>query len=515
MKKVFLFSMVLLSVLLIAPKVVRATVSLPKTFTDNAVLQRDVPVNVWGWANPGEEVTVSFNGQTASSKACEKGNWKVQLPAFSASFEGKDLVVKGKDNEVVFHNVVVGEVWVCGGQSNMEMPLNSWGQPRLACTDEEINGDYSFIRYNRAQHLLAPAPLKDLATTGWLLCKDGVQKNCTAAGFHFAVRLHKELNVPVGLIDSNWGGSAIDWWLPDEAWSYLPELKPYIDTVQKMRTQFLKTNDNTFPTSGMNRNDYIKCSPNIIGSMWYAMMVPWTNYTIKGAIWYQGCSNTGDRGMYYYKQKAMIQGWRKAWNQGDFPFYWVQLANFKAPSDRPEFATDWPALRDAQTQCLDVPKTGQAVIIDIGEEKDIHPRNKFDVGNRLALWALNFDYGKKCNYQSPTFKNMKIDGNKAIITFDFVGEGLIVGKKDGRNPVIKDTTAKLARFAIAGADQKWVWAEAKIIGNNQIVVSADNIDNPVAVRYAWQINPSGCNLYSADGLPATPFRTDNWDIIVK
>ncbi|MBQ1338170.1 MAG: 9-O-acetylesterase, partial [Thermoguttaceae bacterium] len=201
---------------------VRADVSVPKCFTDNGVFQREKPICVWGWADPNEEVTVTFNGASATTTACDKGSWKVELPAQEASFEGKDLVIKGK-NTLTFTNILVGEVWICSGQSNMEMPLNSWGQPRLACTEEEINGDYSFIRFNRPNHVVTSEELKDVATSGWRVCKGGEQKDCTACGFHFAVRLNKELNVPVGLIDSNWGGSNINSWIPDAGWNQVPE----------------------------------------------------------------------------------------------------------------------------------------------------------------------------------------------------------------------------------------------------------------------------------------------------
>ncbi len=489
--------------------IAQADVRVPKTITDNAVLQRDVPVNVWGWADPGEKVTVTFGKATAQATTDPDGRWMAKLPAMEAALVGKDLVITGK-NALTFRNVVVGEVWVCGGQSNMEQPLDSWGQARLACTEEEANGDYSYIRYNRAVHLLSAEPLEDVECPGWLECKNGDQKRCTAAGFHFAVRLHKELGVPVGLIDVNWGGSKIDWWVPDEGWKLLPELESYVGDMQKARDLVLKAPDYKKATVGMSRNAYAKKSSNLIGAMYNAMMAAWTKYTIRGAIWYQGCSNTGDREMYYYKQKAMIAQWRKIWDQGDFPFYWVQLANFTAVVDDPNVSSNWPALRDAQTKCLDVANTGQAVIIDIGETNDIHPRNKYDVGNRLALWSLANIFGQKIEFKSPMFKELNIQGNKAVVKFDSVGGGLIVGRKDGRFPVYEDTGAGLSRFAVAGADQKWYWADAKIVAKDTVEVSCDKVAQPVAVRYAWQANPLGCNLYSKEGLPATPFRTDDW-----
>lgn len=478
-----------------AAATLRADVRLPKTFSDNAVLQRDIPVKVWGWADAGEAVTVTFGDQTAKATADADGKWLVTLAAMPASCDGKDLVVAGK-NKITFSNVVVGEVWVCGGQSNMEMPLNSWGQPRLACSDEEISGDYSFIRFNRASHAVADAPCDDLQTTGWLLCKEGVQKDCTAVGFHFAVRLHQETGSPVGLIDSNWGGSNINSWLPADGWKKVPELVS------------VKENYDADRAAGKPVADGAK-----FAGMFNAMLAPWVNYAIRGAIWYQGESNAGEEEFYYFKQKGMIEEWRALWGQGDFPFYWVQLANFTPPCADASDVGNWPGLRDGQTRCLEVVNTGQAVIIDVGEEKDIHPRDKFSVGNRLALWALAGIFGKDVEPQSPTFKSVKFEDGKAVITFDHVGGGLIVGKMDGRRPIIAEPDGKLLRFALAqpwneGNELRWTFADAVIVDKETVVVSSPYVTDPAAVRYAWQMNPEGCNLYSAEGLPATPFRTD-------
>ena len=477
----------------------KADVSLPKTFTDNAVLQRDMPVRVWGKADAGEKVTVTFAGQSASAEADADGKWSVVLSAMPACCEGKDLVVAG-NKTITFSNVVVGEVWICSGQSNMEMPLNSWGQPGLACTEEEINGDYSFVRFNRAAHFTNHNPIDDVNSTGWLVCKDGAQANCTAAGFHFAVRLHNELGCPVGLIDSNWGGSSINSWIPDTGWKKVPYLVEF-------KEQFDQS-----VADGKEIDDW-----HYLGGMFNAMLAPWVPYAIRGAIWYQGESNAGERETYFYKQKALIEEWRTLWGQGDFPFYWVQLANFTATSPDAAETGDWPGLRDGQTKTLEIPNTGQAVIIDIGEAWDIHPRNKFDVGNRLALWALANVFGKEIEPQSPTFKSMKVENGKAIVTFDHVGAGLMVAKKDGRS-LVPTPEGRLLRFAVAdlapkGKDEdpnvyRWVFADAEIVGKDTVVVSSPYIQNPVGVRYAWQMNPEGCNLYSKEGLPATPFRTD-------
>lgn len=461
----------------------RADVTLPKCFGDGAVLQRDKPICVWGWADAGEQVTVVFAGTSATTTACEQGAWKVCLPAQPASFEPRDLVVEGK-NKIAFSNVLVGEVWICGGQSNMEQPLNSWGQPGLACTEDEISGDFSFIRFNRAHHVIKSEEQKDFETNGWLVCKDGVQKDCTAAGFHFAVRLNKELNVPVGLIDSNWGGSNINSWIPDAGWNEVPE------TVEVGKNLLAARAD---------AKDWDKC-----GGMYNAMLAPWKNYSIRGAIWYQGCSNAGEREFYYYKQKAMIREWRKAFGQGDFPFYWVQLASFTEAKDDPNESGDWPYLRRGQQMCLEVPNVGQAVIIDAGEANDIHPRNKWIVGNRLAVWALAHVFNKDVACASPIAAKAEFADGKVTVDFDFVGSGLVVGKLNGREFSAVD--GKLARFAVAGQDGKFVWADAQIVGKNQVVVSAESVAEPTAVRYAWQMNPDGSNLYSAEGLPAAPFE---------
>ena len=472
--------LVLAGLLFILTPSLYADVRVADTFTDNAVLQRGREVNIWGWADAGEKVTVSYKDASVETTAGEDGSWLVRLPAMAASFDPETLIIAG-NNTLTFQNVVVGEVWVCGGQSNMEMPLNSWGQPRLACTEEELSGDYSFIRFNHAKYAVSSQPQSTLVTSGWIVCKDGAQAECTACGFHFAVRLAKELGVPVGLIHSNWSGSNINSWIPIEGWD-TPQLAP--------------------------KRDEILANNGDCGQKYNAMIAPWTKYTIHGAIWYQGSANAEEREFYYFKQKALIETWRKIWNQGDFPFYWVQYSGFKAPSDDPAETGSWPGLRDGQGKCLELPKTGQAVTIDIGEENDIHPRDKFDAANRLALWALANEFGRDIEPQSPTLREMTVEGNKAILKFDHVGAGLVIGKKRDRTPMAIDWNGKLERFALQRADGVWVWGDAKITGPDTVEVTAEGVDAPAAARYAWQMNPAGANLYSAEGLPATPFRTD-------
>jgi sialate O-acetylesterase len=247
--------------------------------------------------------------------------------------------------------------------------------------------------------------------------------------------------------------------------------------------------------------------------MYNAMIHPIVEMSIKGALWYQGESNGGEGESYFHKKQALIGGWRKNFAQGDFPFYFVQLANFQSPGTDPAGGSGWARLREAQMKTLTVPNTGMAVIIDnapLAEAKDIHPKNKYDVGLRLAQWALAKDYGQKNVVASgPLFKALKIEGGKAHVTFDYPGAGLMVAKKEGRNPATEAKEEKLKRFAVAGEDKKWFWADAVIEGN-AVVVSSPDVKAPVAVRYAFEMNPDGANLYNREGLPASPFRTDNW-----
>lgn len=479
MKKTCLWSAIL-SLLLVS--IASADVRMPKMFGDHCVLQRDASVNVFGWADAGEKVTVEFNGQKVEATACDAGKWLVKLAPMAAC-DGAAMTISGK-NTVTLNDVAVGEVWVCGGQSNMQYQVGGWG--RVDATEEELNGDLSFIRFLRDPCVTNETPQEDLAGGAWTPCKEGKQKSCTAVGFYFAMRLHKELGCTVGLIDCNWGGSKVEEWIPESAMSTLSE-----EAAAHARE---------FVTHAKVENR------KFIGCMFNSKMNPWTKYSIHGAIWYQGCSNGGQGDVYFQKMNCMINAWRKLWGY-EFPFYWVQLANFQAPSDDPNAMGGFVPVRAAQTKCLTIPKTGQAVIIDVGEEKDIHPINKFDVGNRLAVIALAQEFGKDVPYASPLFKSMKVEGNKAILAFENAGSGLVVGQQETRKfTVVPD--GKLQRFAVAGEDGKFFWAEARITGKDTVEVSAPEVAVPVNVRYACQQNPAGCNLYSAEGLPASPFSTE-------
>jgi len=456
-----------------------ADVRLPSVFGSNMVLQQGEPVPVWGWGDAGAKVTVKFAGQEKTATACDAGKWKLKLDALKTNAEPAVLTVTSGDDTVKLENVVVGEVWICSGQSNMEWPVSRCNAP-----DDIAAADYPLIRQIKVPHIAKPEPQDDFPGE-WVVCTPQTVPNFTAVGFFFARKLHEELGVPVGLVNSSWGGTRVEPWTPPSGFAAVEEL-------EEMAEKEYDAKSHQQPTV-----------------LYNGMIAPLVPLAMRGAIWYQGESNGSEGESYYHKKRALIGGWREKFQQGDFPFYFVQLADFREPTDDPKGGDGWARLREAQLDTLQVPNTGMAVIIDIGEARDIHPKNKQDVGRRLALWALAHDYGKDLVYSGPLYKDMKVEGDKIRITFDHVGSGLIVGKKDGKKPVEEVVDGELKRFAIAGADQNWHWADAKIDGDT-VVVSSDEVKNPVAVRYAFSMNPEGANLYNKEGLPASPFRTDEW-----
>lgn len=463
----------------------RADVQLASIFSDSMVLQRDLPVPVWGTADPGEKVTVQFGEQSVAAQAGEDGKWQVKLAPLKANAEGQALKVSGK-NALTLKDVLVGEVWICSGQSNMEWSLN-----RSLNGKQEIEAaDHPQIRlFNVPGHLTSAVP-KDSCPGKWQVCQPSNVSGFSAVGYFFGRRLQKELKVPVGLIGSNWGGTRIEPWTSPAGFQSVPELKPLAEQVAAY--------DENTQVNGR--------SPSAI---YNAMIHPLAPFAMRGAIWYQGESNGAEGESYYHKKQALVNGWRKLFNP-ELAFYWVQLANFREPTDDPAGGDGWARIREAQRKALNIPHTGMAVIIDIGEAKDIHPRNKQDVGWRLAQWALHQTYNMQDLVPSgPLYKSHEVEGNAIRISFQHVGKGLMVGKKEGLEPTQAVEDGELARFAVAGADKQWHWAEATIDGD-QVVVKSAEVPNPVAVRYAYSMNPSGANLYNKAGLPASPFRTDDW-----
>jgi sialate O-acetylesterase len=506
-------SFILLGVVSLAPISAVANIKLPAIFTDHAVLQRDMSVPVWGWADPGEEVTVTIAGQNHKTKADNKGKWRVTLEPLSVG-DPLTLVVEGK-NRVERKDILVGEVWLCSGQSNMEWPLNM-----SANGDLEVSAaNHPNIRLVRVKEPGSQTPVVDFKGE-WQVCTPKSAAGFSAVGYFFGRELNEQLKVPIGLIDDSWGGSACEAWIRRDRMEGNPlyaDLLKYWDSNvkdfdeakwkadladwQKKAEQARAAGKKIPPFRPVGQDPGSNHRP---ANLYHGRVEPVLGYAIRGAIWYQGESNAGRAYQYRDMFPLMIRSWREDWQQGDFPFYFVQLADFMEEKPEPTDSA-WAELREAQTMTLDkLPKTGQAVIIDIGEGADIHPRKKLDVGRRLARLALANDYGKNIASKSPRYKSMEKHGDKIIVKFKDVGGGL------------RSLDAKeIQGFAIAGADKKFVWAKAEIVAPKDgakadtIEVSSKEVADPVAVRYAWADNPV-CNLYNDVLLPVTPFRTDDW-----
>ncbi|OJW17860.1 MAG: sialate O-acetylesterase [Planctomycetales bacterium 71-10] len=481
----------------------RADVKLPAIFGDHMVLQRDLKVHVWGWAEPGEDVKVEFHGQARTTKADGDGAWSVSLEPVAAGgpFE---MVVTGK-NTLTFKDVLVGEVWVCSGQSNMQWSVGSSTHADL----EIAAANYPNIRLISVPQVGTQEPQKDFKGE-WKPCSPQTVGPFSAVGYFFGRQLHQTLGVPVGLINDAWGGSACEAWIPRETLAADPKYKDLLAAWEEREKGYdaakkayedakakAKAEGKPGPKPHEDPDGLMKGNARP-GNIFNGVLLPTIGYGIKGAIWYQGETNAGRAYQYRDMFPLMIETWRKLWGLGNFPFYWVQLADFMAEKPEPADSA-WAELREAQTMTMGrLPNTGEAVIIDIGEGKDIHPKNKQDVGMRLARWALARDYGVNVPCQSPTYKAMEKKDGKVVLTFDHVDGGF--RPFDVNEP---------RGFTIAGADKKFVNAQAKVIGPDKVEVWSDQVAQPEAVRYAWADNPV-CNMYSAVGLPLTPFRTDDW-----
>jgi sialate O-acetylesterase len=629
-----------------------AEVTLAALFTDNMILQRDKPNQIWGWADANEEVAISFNGKIYRTFPWSKsGKWSVFIDPLPAGGP-YEMVVRGT-NQVTVKNILMGDIWLCSGQSNMEWKMGWLGESAKAAIQNSANPNIRLIEINKE---IAFQPAKDVTLAyPWTLASAENTGNFSAIAYYFALELYQKYQVPIGLISSNWGGTVAQAWTSYEGLSPYPHytevarglrwktreqveseekswqdkwtaivrqkdklnatwLQPVFDDSQwqKMKVPGLWEDlgwkdldgtvvyrcsfdisrenlvdgklvlgaiddiDSTFingkfvgslnvwnsprvynlqkgllkegknviaikiydtgggggfhgeeknlrlelangeniPLTGewsaaisLKASDFDKrpesnSSPNNPGVLYNAMIAPIVDYNIKGAIWYQGESNSGIAYEYRHLLPDMINDWRRRWGY-DFPFLIVQLANFKVAAVQPE-DSDWAELREAQQMTAqNLPSTGIACTIDIGDADNIHPVNKKDVGFRLALNAMKLAYAEKdLVYSGPTYKSMEVIGSKIRLHFDHIGTGLMT--KNG----------ELKQFAIAGSDKKFVWAHAEIEGND-IVVWSSKVPTPVAVRYAWANNPDGCNLYNKEGLPALPFRTDSWKGITQ
>lgn len=645
MKKIALLSFCILLVCC-----VYADVRLPKLFADHMVLQRSKPIPVWGWANAKEKITVLFNGQTKTVKAGKDGKWMLQLDAATAGgpFE---LTVKGK-NTITINDVLVGEVWICSGQSNMEWSVRNTNNAEK----EMATANYPMIHHFLVAKDVSDKPLDDIKAGEWKVCSPETVGDFTAVGFFFARELYNELKIPIGLINTSWGGTHSETWTSREAFENSDEFKNMIAGMPNLNLDSLAAEKNRIITKKIQalqpdfgnainedewkNNNYadtkwpvmqlpalweqkgldgvdaviwfrktivlseadagkaailelaaiddnditylngikagatnawnekrkynipvgvLKAGKNVIairvedtgggggvygdaadmeitidgkvqslsGDWQYqvatlqkgnvsvgpndyptllfnAMLKPLIPYAIQGAIWYQGESNAGRAYQYRKAFPLMITDWRTQWNAGNFPFYFVQLASFNSANGNSKNGSTWGELREAQTMTLSLPHTGMAVTTDIGTSNDIHPRNKLDVGKRLAAIALHDVYNKQIEYSGPMYQSMQVNGNKIVITFTHTGSGLVA----------KDKYGYLKGFEIAGADKEFHYAKAMIQGD-KVIVFADEVTNPVAVRFGWTDDAGEDNLFNKEGFPASPFRTDTWKGITE
>ncbi len=616
----------------------QAQLSVAEIFTDHMVIQRGEVVPVWGWTAPGDEITVRFQDETVRASADKEGSWRVELPPFTAGGP-HTLHIEGSSEQITLTDILVGDVWLCSGQSNME-----WIVANSNNAENEIaNSDHPLIRHYKVEHTWSREKEQHLEGGPWEVASPETTGEFSAVGYFFARELQKDVNVPIGLLNSSWGGSRIEPWmrietvkryleddldeffaekererketearlkskigaLPDKSefmaamtagyddssWETmsLPSLwesKGYngLDGIAWLRKEFnlsdseaasdimldlamIDDSDQTYVNGTLvgetinryneHRNysvpaDVLKpglnvilirvedtggggglfgdasdlhytssggehslagewkfriaeiarieagMQPNQTPTVLYNKMIhPIIHFPIKGVLWYQGESNAGnaeDATIYRDQFKDMISDWRELWGIGEFPFLWVQLANFMAVDEKPA-ESNWAILRESQSSALELPNTAEAVIIDIGEADDIHPRNKQDVGLRLSLAARRIAYGEDVIYSGPVAKDASVNDNKVVLRFDHSGGGLTVA--GGGNSV--------QGFAIAGKDGDFVWAEARIV-DDRVEVWSDEISKPARVRYAWGNNPDKANLYNAEGLPARPFR---------
>ena len=521
------------SLLLLAPAL-QAKLTTAKIFSNHMVIQRDLASPVWGWDDPGKEITVSFAGQDHKATADKNGRWQIKLKPLAANATAQAMTISNTTGEKIsYHDILIGDVWICSGQSNMEWSVKQSHNPQ----QEIAQANHPLIRlFDVSGHIIASSPQSRLQRpSSWQPCSPKAVTNFSAVGYYFGRELQQQSGVPIGLLGTNWGGTRVEPWTPPVGFRKQAELAALSKNVdaQLINTPAGKAAWSSFAQQASQWAAAVKqcvaegrsvppapASPgpknhNEPCSIYNAMVAPIVGYGVRGAIWYQGESNSGEGMAYLPKLKALVEGWREVWQQpADFPFYFyvVKLAQFHKHTTNPEGGDGFARIRIAQDRIQELPHTGVASAIDIGNARDIHPKNKQDVGKRLALWALRDVYGKKDTMVSgPTFKAMKTEGNTVTISYDHVGSGLMVAKrKDSFQPVQATPDAKLASFAICGADKKWHWANAVIEGNT-VKLSSSAVAQPVAVRYAYRGNPANANLYNNEGLPAIPFRTDNWN----
>jgi sialate O-acetylesterase len=531
-------------------------------FGDHMVLQQEMALPVWGWADAGEKVTVTIGTESATATAGADGTWMVKLPPLPNGAPPVTVTVAGK-NKLTFSDVLVGDVWLCSGQSNMEFSLSQAHNVRdvlPTISDPQLR----FFVVERTPSIKPATDIKRELRPGstalifgsWLVCDSRTAVECSAVAYFFGHELRTTLNRPVGLIESSWGGTPAQSWTSLAGLQKEPSLQAYVDGYNKQMATYNATigalpaqqaaykaaldkwnqdYGNAYNTSIKAWNDataqaLIAKQPlpkrpappavpqprpppdpngngNTPSALFNGMIAPLIPFAIKGAIWYQGESNAMAAQEYRTLFPGMITDWRQHWGEGDFPFLFVELAGYRAP----QHGADWPVIREAQIKALALPNTGLASAVDIGDPTYIHPADKYDVGLRLALAARHVAYGQNLVYSGPMYDAMKVEGNAIRVSFTQTGGGLVIGKAPwipGSMAKTPLSTTDLEDFQIAGADHNWVPAQAKIDGDS-VVVSSPQVAQPVAVRYGWANSPR-INLYNKEGLPASPFRTDDW-----
>jgi len=499
-----------------------AHVEVAQVFTDHMVLQRDKPAPVWGWAAPGEKVTVRFAGQTKSGTAGRAGKWMVLLDPLKLSAQPQTLVIEGT-NRIRLSDVLVGDVWLCSGQSNMGRSVDRSAIP------ERMNWKHPLVRYWGAgkdeKYPIERLEFRHPNEGQWRVCQDEKStRGCCAVGFFFARRVQQEVRVPIGILWQAWAGSIIQEWIPQPGWRLEPELRDMADKADACypNTPFGRKawrerlaeieawldnadkaleNDTAFPYPQPMMPEPRKRD---ICGFYNGKIHPIVPFAIKGVLWYQGESDLRNS-RWAIMLKAMAASWRDLFDREgkgeDIPFYWMQIQR----------SGDYcsPLIRDEQLRALKlVPNSGMAVLMDL--DVNVHPRNKVDSGIRLALWALNRDYGKKEIVPSgPLYRRRRVEGNKVVVEFDYADGGLMIGAKDKLHPAREIAGGKLTNVTIAGKDRKWKPAESKIVGRT-LVVWSDRVPEPIAVRYCYENIPKEPFLYNKAGLPAAQFRTDDW-----
>ncbi len=479
-----------------------ADVKLPAIFSDHAVLQRDAKVPVWGRADPGEKISVAIAGQVATATTGKDGKWRVELSPMIPGHT-HTMTVKGK-NTLTVKDVLIGDVWLASGQSNMAMKVFASNNP----DEEKAAANYPRIRMFTVSSSTALEPQEDCKGS-WAVCSPVTVGTFSATAYFFGRELHDKLNVPIGLINSSVGGTPIESWTSHSAQKKSKALTSLMSQLETQVSNYdpeaeqekYKTALTTWEKRAARAKADGKKAPRkprspvkpqlgtaYPGALFNGKIAPLIPYALKGAIWYQGERNSGPGAaeLYRHQLPLLISDWRTRWGQGDFPFAWVQLPNFSAAT------RDWPTIRESMLMTLKVPNTGMAITIDVGDPKDIHPKNKQAVGKRLAMWALGDVYKFDIATSGPLPEKHAITDDKVTVTFQHTNGGL-TAKGDA-----------LTGFELADANGKWHPAVAEIAGINVIIQSAD-VKQPQAVRYAWSDNPV-CNLYNGEGLPASPFR---------